>query len=97
MSHFVNANPLDYDAKYPQTADAYTNDEAKMLVMERNINKEVMFQTEDGTQFYGKIGGVPNSEHYRIILNRSETPWEWYVREEAVRFVIDPLQKTNIM
>jgi len=97
MSHFVNANPLDYDAKYPQTADTHTNDEAKMLVMERNIDKEVMFQTEDGTQFYGKIAGVPNSEHYRVIVNRSETPWEWYVREEAVHFVLDPISKANIM
>ena len=97
MSHFVNANPIDYDAKYPQTADTHTNDEAKIEVMERNIGKEVMFQTEDGTQFYGKIGGVPNSEHYRVVVNRNETPWEWYIRQEAVRFVIDPLQKTNIM
>jgi len=89
----MNANPLDYDAKYPQIADHYTNDEAKMVVMERNIGKEVMFQTDDGTQFYGKIGGVPNSEHYRVIVNRNETPWEWYIREEAVRFVLDPLTK----
>jgi len=95
MSHFVNANPIDYDAKYPQTADSHTNDEAKMEVMSRNTNKEVMFQIEDGTQFYGKIAGVPNSEHYRVIVNRSETPWEWYVREEAIHFVIDPLAKTN--
>ena len=49
----MNANPLDYDAKYPQTADTHTNDEAKIEIMERNIGKEVMFQTEDGTQFYG--------------------------------------------
>ena len=96
MSHFVNANPLDYDVKYPQTADTHTNDEAKIVIMERNIGKDIMFQV-DGTQFYGKIGGVPNSEHYRVIVNRNETPWEWYIREEAVHFVIDPLQKTNIL
>ena len=93
----MNANPLNYDAKYPPTADTSVNDDAKIEIMERNIGKEVMFQTEDGTQFYGKIGGVPNSEHYRVVVNRNETPWEWYIREEAVRFVIDPLQKTNIM
>ena len=97
MSHYVNANPLNYDAKYPQTADNSVNDKAKIEVMERNIGKQVMFQSNDGTQFYGKIGGVPNSEHYRVVVNRSETPWEWYVREESVHFVIDPLEKINIM
>ena len=83
----MNANPIDYDAKYPQNADSHTNDEAKMVIMERNIGKQVMFQTDDGTKFYGKIGGVPNSEHYCVVVNRSETPWEWYVREEAIHFV----------
>jgi hypothetical protein len=84
MSHFVNANPLNYDAKYPQIADNHTNDEAKMIVMERNSGKEVMFQIDDGTQFYGKISSVPNSEHYCVVVGES---WEWYVREEAIRFV----------
>jgi len=97
MSHYVNANPLNYDAKYPQTADTHTNDDAKMFVMERNIDKQVMFQIEDGTQFYGKISSVPNSEHYCVLVDRNGTPWEWYVREEAIHFVLDPLQKTNIM
>jgi len=87
MSHFVNANPIDYDAKYPQTADNHTNDEAKMKVMERNEGKEVMFQLEDKTQFYGKISSVPNSEHYCVVVDRNGTPWEWYVREEAVHFI----------
>jgi len=96
MSPILGANPLDYDATYPQVAES-SNDDAKIFVMERNVGQEVMFQTEDETQFYGKIAGVPNSEHYRVVVNRNETPWEWYVREEAVRFVIDPLQKTNIM
>jgi hypothetical protein len=93
MSHFVNANPLDYDAKYPATADLSSNDEAKMIVMERNEGKEVMFQIEDGTQFYGKISSIPNSEHYCVIVDRNGTPWEWYVREEAVRFVKDTATK----
>jgi hypothetical protein len=97
MSHFVNANPLNYDAKYPQTADTHTNDEAKIEIMKKNIGKDVMFQIEDGSQFYGKIASVPNSAHYRVIVNQNESPWEWYAREEAVRFVIDPLQKTSIM
>jgi len=83
----MNANPIDYDAKYPQTADISVNDDAKMFIMERNISKEVMFQIEDGTQFYGKIGGVPNSEHYCVVVDRNGTPWEWYVRSEAIHFI----------
>lgn len=79
----MNANPLDYDAKYPQTADTHTNDEAKIEIMERNIGKEVMFQLQD-TQFYGKIAGVPNSEHYCVVVGEN---WDWYIREEAIHFV----------
>ena len=83
MSHYVNANPLDYDAKYPQTADSHTNDEAKIVIMERNIGKKVMFQV-DGEQFYGKINSVPNSEHYCVVVGEN---WDWYIREEAIHFV----------
>jgi hypothetical protein len=88
MTQWIKANPLDYDAKYPQVAES-TNDDAKIFVMERNEGKEVMFQIEDGTQFYGRIGYVPNSEHYCVIVDRNGTPWEWYVREEAIHFVED--------
>ena len=63
------------------------NDDAKIFVMERNEGKEVMFQIEDGTQYYGRIGYVPNSEHYCVVVDRNGTPWEWYVREEAIHFV----------
>ena len=87
MTHLINANPLDYDAKYPQTCDTHTNDQAKMEVMERNSGKEVMFQIDDGTKFYGKISSVPNSEHYCVIVDRNGSPWEWYVREEAIHFI----------
>lgn len=83
MTHFVNANPLNYDAKYPPTADNSTNDKAKIEIMERNIGREVMFQVED-KQFYGKITGVPNSEHYCILVKEY---WNWYIREEATHFV----------
>jgi hypothetical protein len=79
----MNANPLDYDAKYPQTADTHTNDEAKIVIMERNIGKKVMFQV-DGQQFYGKISSVPNSEHYCVVVGES---WDWYVREEVIHFI----------
>jgi hypothetical protein len=81
----MNANPLDYDAKYPQVAES-ANDEAKIEIMERNIGKEVCFRIQD-TQFCGKISSVPNSEHYCVVVDRNGTPWEWYVREEAVNFV----------
>lgn len=83
MSHFVNANPLDYDVKYPQTADSHTNDKAKIANMEKNIGREVMFQIQ-GTQFYGKITSVPNSEHYAVVVGEN---WDWYIREEAIHFV----------
>jgi hypothetical protein len=83
MTHFVNANPLNYDAKYPQTADAITNEEAKIANMEKNIGREVMFQVDD-KQFYGKITGVPNSEHYAVVIGDN---WDWYIREEAIHFV----------
>ena len=63
------------------------NDVAKMEVMDTNANREVMFQIEDGTQFYGKISYVPNSEHYCVVVDRNATPWEWYVREEAITFL----------
>lgn len=88
MSPILGANPLDYDATYPQVAQS-ANDDAKIFIMERNEGKEVMFQIEDGTQFYGRIGYVPNSEHYCVVVDRNGTPWEWYVREEALRFVED--------
>jgi hypothetical protein len=89
MSPILGANPLDYDAKYPQSVDTSVNEDAKMFLMERNEGREVMFQIEDGTQYYGKISYVPNSEHYCVVVDRNGTPWEWYVREEALRFVED--------
>ena len=86
MSPILGANPLDYNVKYPQSADTSVNDKAKMEVMEQNEGKQVMFQIED-KQFYGRINGVPNSEHYCVVIDRNGTPWEWYVREEAVHFI----------
>jgi hypothetical protein len=86
MSPILGANPLDYDATYPQVAES-ANDGAKIEIMERNIGKEVMFQIEDGTQYYGKISFIPNSEHYCIVVDRNGTPWEWYVREEECHFI----------
>ena len=88
MSPILGANPLDYDVTYPQIAES-ANDSAKIEIMERNIGKEVMFQIEDGTQYYGKISFIPNSEHYCVVVDNNGTPWEWYVREEAIHFVED--------
>ena len=86
MSPILGANPLDYDVTYSQVAES-VNDGAKIEIMERNIGKEVMFQIEDATQYYGKISFIPNSEHYCVVVDRNGSPWEWYVREEALRFV----------
>lgn len=96
MSPILGANPLDYDAKYPQSVDTSVNEDAKMFIMERNEGREVMFQIEDGTQFYGRISYVPNSEHYCVVVDRNGSPWEWYVREEATRFVEDTISKKNL-
>jgi hypothetical protein len=72
------------------------NEESKMEIMEKNIGKEISFETEDGSQYYGTISGVPNSEHYCVLINTKKLyngldfVWEWYVREEATHFVKDP-------
>jgi hypothetical protein len=63
------------------------NYQNKIQNMEQNEGKQVAFQIEDGTQYYGRIGYVPNSEHYCVVVDRNGTPWEWYVREEAIAFV----------
>jgi hypothetical protein len=83
MSHYINANPLNYDAKYPQTADNSVNDKAKIEIMEKNIGRKVIFQIND-QQFNGKVASVPNSEHYCVVVGEN---WDWYVREEAIHFV----------
>jgi hypothetical protein len=69
------------------------NEEAKMEIMEKNIGKEISFQTEDGSQYYATISSVSNSEHYCVLINTKKLyngldfVWEWYVREDEVRFV----------
>jgi len=73
------------------------NEEAKMELMEKNIGKEVLFQIEDGSQYYATISSVSNSEHYCVLINTKKLyngldfVWEWYVREDKVNFVQDPL------
>ena len=93
MSPILGANPLDYDVVYPQSVDLVVNEDAKIFVMERNIGKEVFFQIEDGSQYYGTISSVPNSEHYCVLINTKKLyngldfVWEWYVREDKSNFV----------
>jgi hypothetical protein len=97
MSPIAGANPLNYDAVYPQSVDLAVNEDAKIFVMERNIGKEIFFQTEDGTQYYGTISSVSNSEHYCVLINTKKLyngldfVWEWYVREDRTNFVEDVL------
>jgi hypothetical protein len=97
MSPIAGANPLDYDAVYPQSVDLAVNEDAKIFVMERNIGKEIFFQIEDGSQYYATISSVSNSEHYCVLINTKKLyngldfVWEWYVREDKVHFVQDPL------
>jgi len=98
MTHSINANPLDYDAVYPQSVDLAVNEKAKMEIMEKNIGKEVFFQTEDGSQYYGMISSVSNSEHYCVLINTKKLyngldfVWEWYVREDRANFVEEVLK-----
>jgi hypothetical protein len=67
MTHSINANPLDYDAKYPQKADSSVNEDAKMEVMARNIGKEILIKTQDD-QTYGRIVGVYDATKYMVSL-----------------------------
>ena len=98
MTHSINANPLNYDAVYPKSVDLGVNEEAKMEIMENNIGKEVFFQTEDGSQYYGTISSVSNSEHYCVLINTKKLyngldfVWEWYVREDRANFVEEVLK-----
>jgi len=62
-----NANPLDYDAKYPQKADCSVNEDARIEVMARNLGKEVFLKTEDN-KTYGRIVGVYDATKYIVSL-----------------------------
>jgi len=84
MTHSINANPLDYDAKYPQKADSSVNEDAKMEVMARNIGKEVLLKTDDN-KTYGRIVGVVDANNYIVSLNGiSES---FLIKESMLNFV----------
>jgi hypothetical protein len=67
MSPILGANPLDYDAKYPQKADCSVNEDARIEVMAKNIGKEVLLKTQDN-QTYGKIIAVFGANKYIVSL-----------------------------
>jgi hypothetical protein len=84
MTHSINANPLDYDAKYPQKADSSVNEDARIEVMAKNIGKEVILKTEDN-ETYGKIVGVVNSNNY--IVSLSGISESFIIKESMFNFV----------
>ena len=79
-----NANPLDYDAKYPQKADSSVNEDARMEVMAQNLGKEVLLKTDDN-ETYGMIVGVYDAHKYIVsIKGISEC---FLIREAMLNFV----------
>lgn len=55
MSHFINANPLNYDAKYPKSVDTSVNEEARFEVMKKNIGRKVVIKHQDCFDCEGQI------------------------------------------
>jgi hypothetical protein len=86
MSHFINANPLNYDAKYPQIADSSVNEDAKIEIMARNIGKEILIKTQDN-QTYGRIVGVYDATKYIVSLN--EISQSMIIQESMINFIED--------
>ena len=86
MSHFINANPLNYDAQYPKNVDTSVNEEARIKVMEMNIGKDILHKGQND-KTYGKIVGVYDGQRYLVNLNGiSETI---IVGELDINFVED--------
>ena len=79
-----NANPLDYDAKYPQKADSSVNEGAKMEVMARNIGREILVKTQDD-QTYGRIVKVYDVNSYIVSLNGVSQ--SMIIKESMLNFV----------
>jgi hypothetical protein len=80
----TNANPLDYDAKYPQKADSGVNEDAKIEVMAKKIGKEVFIKTQDNNT-YGKIVGVYDANSYIVALNGMSEAF--IIKEAMINFV----------
>jgi len=79
-----NANPLDYDAKYPQKADSSVNEGAKIEVMARNIGREILVKTQDD-QTYGRIIKVYDVDSYIVSLNGVSQ--SMIIKESMLNFV----------
>lgn len=56
----------------------------KIKNMDTQVGRRCSFIADHGKQT-GYIAGVSNSEHYRVRVDHPSI-WEWYVREEAIRF-----------
>jgi len=88
-----NANPLDYDAKYPQKADSSVNEDAKIDIMAKNMFKEVMFQSAEKVQYYGKIIGVLPKDRYMVEVEEDvggrKKQVVYVLPESLVHFVED--------
>jgi hypothetical protein len=83
-----NANPLDYDAKYPQKADSSVNEDAKMEIMAKNLGKEVFLKTEDN-QTYGMIVGVYDANKYIVSIKGVS---ECFLIREAMLNLVENIQ-----
>lgn len=81
-----NANPLDYDAKYPQKADSSVNEDAKIEVMAKNLGKEVFVKTQDN-KTYGRIVGVYDVTKYIVSLEGISQ--SFIIKESMINFVED--------
>lgn len=99
MTQFNNANPLDYDAKYPQVVDSRVNEDAKIDIMAKNMFKEVMFQSAEKIQYYGKIVGVLPQDRYMVEvledIGGRKKEVVYVLPESLVHFVQDPLAKKD--
>jgi hypothetical protein len=84
-----NANPLDYDAKYPQKVDSSVNECAKMEVMSRNIGREILIKTQDD-QTYGRIVKVYDVNSYIVSLDGVSQ--SMIIKESMINFIGNTLQ-----
>ena len=83
-----NANPLDYDAKYPQKADCSVNEDAKIEIMAKNLGKEVFLKTEDN-KTYGMIVGVYDANKYIVSIKGVS---ESFIIKETMLNLVENIQ-----
>jgi hypothetical protein len=83
-----NANPLDYDAKYPQKADSSVNEDARIEVMAKNLGKEVFLKTEDN-QTYGMIVGIYDANKYIVSIKGVR---ESFIIKETMLNLVENIQ-----